>query len=70
MDLHAEKLSLIQQITQIQEMSIITKIKEVLEKNQEDDIELKNALNRAFGDVELGRTKPHEEVKKKYEKWL
>ncbi len=46
--------------------SQLDKVESILE----DEVELDEALNRALLQVRDGKVIPHNEVRKKYEKWL
>ena len=77
MDIHLEKLGLIEWITKINDVSVIKKligIKEenLKEKEWSDDLtkEEIDSINRGLKDIEEGKLHSHESVKKIYEKYL
>lgn len=77
MNIHAEKISLIEWITRLNDTSIIEKLKEMQENYskssdwwndlKKEEIE---SINRGLEDFEEGRTHSHETAKKIYEKYL
>ncbi len=76
MNIQAEKLELIKVLVTIQDISILKKIKKLLEKEQNDDFfynlnkEQIVSIERGLEQVRKGKTIPHEKVKKRYAKWL
>jgi len=76
MNIQNEKLKLIEWITSLQDDSIIERIKlikmQYSPKDWWDEIsdEEKAAIEEGLKDIREGRVVPHEEVKKRYEKWL
>lgn len=76
MNIQAEKLELIKMLVTIQDISLLKKIKKLLEKEQSDDFfynlnkEQIASIERGLEDVKKGKTIPHEKVKKRYAKWL
>ncbi len=75
MNIQAEKLELIRWLTSVNDVSIIEKIKSFRLKSSKDwwneisEAE-KQAIEQGLKDAEEGKLIPHDEVKKKYEKWL
>ena len=75
MNIQAEKLELIQWLISVNDVSIIEKIKSFRLKSSKDwwdeisEAE-KQAIEQGLKDAEEGKLIPHNEVKKKYEKWL
>lgn len=75
MNIQAEKLELIRWLTSVNDVSIIEKIKSFRLKNSKDwwdeisEAE-KQAIEQGLKDAEEGKLIPHDDVKKKYEKWL
>lgn len=65
MDIEARKFQLIQRVMDFNE-SELDNIEIFLQRESE----LSSSLNRALKQVEEGKVTPHNEVKKKYEKWL
>lgn len=74
MDMHAEKLSLIQWLAQLSDESVIAKIKALRNEKADwwDEISLeeKAEIEEAILQADQGETKSHSEIRKKYEKWL
>ncbi len=76
MNIQAEKLELIKMLVTIQDSALLKKIKKLLEKEQSDDFfynlnkEQIASIERGLEDVKMGKTIPHEKVKKRYSKWL
>ena len=76
MNLDSEKQKIIDWIASLSDESIIYKIKLLKEQEKNTDWwdEISDAekasIKRGIEDVKSGRVVPHEEVKKKYEKWL
>jgi predicted transcriptional regulator len=77
MNIQAEKLGLIEWITRLNDSAVIEKIVRI--KNDYlksadwwDDIspEEQASIERGLKDIAEGKTHPHEEVKKLYEKYL
>ncbi|MFT5640954.1 MAG: putative transcriptional regulator [Cyclobacteriaceae bacterium] len=65
MNIEARKYHLIERVMQFDEKEI-DKVETFLNKESE----LSASLDRALQQVEEGKVTPHNEVKKKYEKWL
>jgi len=65
MDIEARKFQLIQRVMDFNE-SELDNIEIFLQRESE----LSSSLNRALKQVEEGKVTPHNEVKRKYEKWL
>ncbi|MBW8050927.1 MAG: hypothetical protein FVQ77_11440 [Cytophagales bacterium] len=80
MDIQAEKLSVIQRLEQINDISLIQAIKEILDfalkQRNEKDIwntltnEQKQSIERGIVQADKGELKSHKEVMKRYKKWL
>lgn len=76
MNIQAEKLELIKMLVTIQDISLLKKIKKLLEKEQSDDFfynlnkEQIASIERGLEEIKKGKTIPHEKVKKRYAKWL
>jgi hypothetical protein len=78
MNLSAEKLDIIQRICEIQDSDLIDLIKNIIlvpdiaksdwwsYASQEE----KDSINRGIDDLQQGKIHPHEQIRKKYEKWL
>ncbi|MEO7871011.1 MAG: hypothetical protein ABIT08_00330 [Bacteroidia bacterium] len=77
MNIQSEKLKLIEWLVALQDKTIIEKLK-YLKENISDSADWwdtiseaeKESIDRGLKDVENGRTTPHSEIRKKYEKWL
>jgi len=77
MNISAEKLDIIQRIIEIQDNDLIELIKNIIEipKSKSDwwdqiSVKEKESINRGFIDLQQGKVYPHEQIRKKYEKWL
>ncbi|MCF8296267.1 MAG: hypothetical protein K9J13_01875 [Saprospiraceae bacterium] len=75
MNIHAEKLKLIEWIAKIQDFNTIEKLIKIRNKNPNDwwdelsEFE-KTEIQLGIDDIEQGNTIDHSEVKKLYEKYL
>ena len=75
MDLKKEKKQLIEWLNTVDDETIIERIKLLKDFTDEEwkaglsRLELE-AIEEGLADIEAGRTTPHEEVRKRYEKWL
>lgn len=65
MDLRIRKDKLIQEIDQLSEDQLLAIENLIAEENNLD-----THLDRALAQVRKGELRPHEEVRRKYEKWL
>jgi predicted transcriptional regulator len=77
MNIHIEKLGLIEWITGLNDLAIIEKLKKIQAENAlSSDLwdklttHEKESIERGMKDIEEGRVIPHETVRKKYEKYL
>jgi hypothetical protein len=78
MNISTEKLDIIQRIIQIQDNDLIDLIKNIIdipdssETDWWDQItsEEKESINRGLNDLQKGKVYPHDQIRKKYEKWL
>jgi hypothetical protein len=77
MNIHIEKLGLIEWITGLNDLAIIEKLKKIQIENAQssdwwDELSTneKESIERGMKDIEEGRVIPHETVRKKYEKYL
>jgi len=77
MNIQAEKLSLIEWISQINDKSIISKLRRIQEEHVESEDwwnELnqaeKESIERGLKDIDAGRVHSHETVQKLYGKYL
>ena len=70
MNTYVEKIELIRWITELQDVSVLEKIRVLKEntciKHDLETISIENGLD----DLEKGNVKSHLQVKKRYEKWL
>lgn len=78
MNLSAEKLDIIQRICEIQDNDLIDLIKNIItvpnvsnadwwdQTTQEE----KDSINRGLNDLKQGKVHSHDQIRKKYEKWL
>jgi len=78
MNITAEKLDIIQRICEIQDNDLIDLIKNIIDVpaksktdwwNQLSQPE-KESINRGLNDLQQGKLHPHDQIRKKYEKWL
>jgi hypothetical protein len=78
MDISTEKLDIIQRICEIQDNDLIDLIKNIIDIpgssksewwNQITQNE-KDSINRGLNDLQDGKIYSHDEIRKKYEKWL
>ena len=65
MSIQERKYSIIERIMRLSKPDLL-RIESVLE----DEVELNAALDKSLKQVEEGKIRPHNEVLKKYEKWL
>jgi hypothetical protein len=78
MNISTEKLDIIQRIIQIQDNDLIDLIKNIIDipDSSETDwwnqitSEEKESINRGLNDLQQGKVYPHDQIRKKYEKWL
>jgi hypothetical protein len=78
MNISTEKLDIIQRIIQIQDNDLIDLIKNIIDipDSSETDWwnqitqEEKESINRGLNDLQKGNVYSHDQIRKKYEKWL
>jgi hypothetical protein len=78
MNISAEKLDIIQRICEIQDNDLIDLIKNIVDIPRSsktdwwDQItqEEKESINRGLDDLQNGKVHSHDQIRKKYEKWL
>ena len=78
MNISAEKLDIIQRICEIQDNDLIDLIKNIIDiphvtkSDWWDQItqEEKESINRGLNDLQQGKLYSHDQIRKKYEKWL
>ncbi len=72
MDLQADITWIQKEIANIKDPELIAVFKSLLKYRDKKSSEetLDSLLDRAFDDIEAGRTTPHDTVMKKFEKWL
>ena len=77
MNTHTEKLDIIQWIAGLDDNSVLLQLKKIKDQSTKKmdwwdtiSIEERKSIQRGLEDSENGRTTPHSEVRKKYEKWL
>ena len=78
MNLSAEKLDIIQRICEIQDNDLIDLIKNIItvpnvsKSDWWSDItqEEMASINRGLDDLQQGKVQSHDQIRKKYEKWL
>ncbi|KAA5542869.1 hypothetical protein [Adhaeribacter rhizoryzae] len=77
MNIQAEKLKLIEWLAGVTDQTVIERIK-YLKENQPAEADWweeitqaeKDAIDQGLDDAQNGKVTAHEEVKKRYEKWL
>lgn len=75
-NIEKDKLEIIKWVTTLKDETSIQRLKMLKEQRTKDDWwlqitdEEKSAIDKGLADIKEGRTKPHKEVKKLYEKWL
>ena len=71
MNLQTRKLNIIQNLLSTEDINIIKRVEDAILDEELDlsDLE-KSSINKSIKDLEAGKRTPHNEVKKKYEKWL
>lgn len=78
MNLSAEKLDIIQRICEIQDNDLIDLIKSIVTAPNVSKAdwwshiaqEEKASINRGLDDLQQGKIQSHDQIRKKYEKWL
>jgi hypothetical protein len=78
MNISAEKLDIIQRICEIQDNDLIDLIKNIIDIPHTSKSEWwnqitreeKESINRGLNDLEQGKVYSHDQIRKKYEKWL
>ena len=78
MNISTEKLDIIQRICEIQDNDLIDLIKNIVDipRLSKSDwwnqisIEEQESIDRGFNDLEQGKIYPHDQIRRKYEKWL
>ena len=78
MNISTEKLDIIQRICEIQDNDLIDLIKNIVDIHSASksdwwnqiSIEEKESINRGLNDLEQGNVYSHDQIRKKYEKWL
>ena len=77
MNAQSVKADIIQWITGLDDQSILLELKKIMEQSTKKidwwdtlSIEERQSIERGLEDSKNGRTMPHSEVRKKYEKWL
>ena len=75
MDIQATKLELMQRLLSTRKEWVLQRIKDIFEEEEVDfwdelDDDLKASIDRGLDQSARGQVKNHEEVMKKYEKWL
>jgi hypothetical protein len=78
MNISSEKVDIIQRICEIQDNDLIDLIKNIIDipANTNSDWwdtvtqEERDSINRGLNDLDQGKVYPHDQIRKKYEKWL
>ena len=78
MNVSAEKLDIIQRICEIQDNDLLDIIKKIIYLPTDSKSDWwdhiapaeKNSINRGLDDLAKGRVHSHEQIRKKYKKWL
>lgn len=75
-NIEKEKLEIIKWVTTLKDETSLERIKMLKDNRLKTDWweqisdDERNAIDKGLADIKAGRLKPHEEVKKMYEKWL
>ena len=70
MNASVEKLNLIHWITELQDISVLDKIRYIKENNNLISASEKISIKKGIEDLQEGKVRSHLQVKKRYEKWL
>ena len=71
MDLQAQKLELIQWLAGVNNPDLIQSLLKLKKESVSDeDLLIQNSIEQGLKDIENGDFEKHEDVKRKYEKWL
>ena len=70
MNTHVAKLELIHWITELQDVSVLTRIKSIKENTHTTSAEEMMSIERGMEDFQKGKIRSHLQVEKRYEKWL
>ena len=70
MNTSVEKLELIHWITELQDVSILAKIKSIKENTPIATEAETVSIEKGLDDFQQGKVRSHWQVKKRYEKWL
>ena len=76
MDLQAKKLEIVQLILDTDKSDLLDKVSKILKQERDDDWwddlpeSVQESIERGLDQAKRGDTIPHEEVMKKYDKWL
>jgi hypothetical protein len=78
MDISSEKLDIIQRICEIQDNELIDLIKNIIDIPHASNsdwwnhisLEERDSINKGIDDLQQGKVYPHDQIRKKYEKWL
>lgn len=75
MNIATTKVELVKQLLETNDIAIINHIKAIFQTQKTDwweslPEEVKDSINRGIAQSERGQTVPHEQVMKKYKKWL
>lgn len=70
MDIQAKKLELIQWIAGINDPKLISQFVDLKQAKSEEDHLIVESIEKGILDIEEGKIKNHQEIKKKYDKWL
>lgn len=71
MNLQTQKLELIQWLTNLNDQKLVNQLLNLKQDSiSEEDRLINESINNGLKDIKEDRTRPHSEVRKKYEKWL
>ncbi len=78
MDISAEKLNIIQRICEIQDTDLLDLIQNIIEIPQKSEFdwwdtlskEEQSSIERGLSDLKNGKVHSHDQIRKKYEKYL
>ena len=70
MNTYAAKLDLIHWITELQDVSVLTRIKSIKENAHTASVAEMMSVERGMEDFQKGKIRSHLQVEKRYGKWL
>jgi hypothetical protein len=70
MNTYIERLELIHWIADVQDISVLNRVKSIKENHFVEPTPEKLSIERGLNDFREGRLRSHLQVKERYEKWL